>query len=285
MNVFSAKFLNFMIAFVNIILLIFNTSGANRKEPSLDVSGLVPTFADEFEGDELDGTKWDAHGSYGIRKGGYWSREQASVEDGCLVIRTQYKEDGEFGPGWYTCGLDTSRSFKQTYGYFECSCILPKGQGLWSAFWMINSNVGKESEDALAGAELDIMESPFWHLGGKNSWKITQNIHYSGYDLKTKYKNVGIFSLDNDPYENFNTYGLMWTPDEYVFYINGREVARTTYGGVSTQPEYMILSCEVDGGDGKPTFGWSGNIEKNDKASFCAEYKVDYVRAYALPED
>ena len=283
MTTFPAKFLNFMIAFVNVFLLLFHTSAVKPNANKIDVSDMTLTFSDEFDGDALDESKWGAHNAFGVRKGGYWSREQATVEDGNLVIRTQYKEDGEFGPGWYTCGLDTSRAFRQAYGYFECRCILPKGQGLWSAFWMINSNVGKVSSDATQGAELDIMESPFWHLGGARGWKITQNIHYSGYELETKYNNVGIFKLDNDPYENYNTYGLKWTPDAYVFYINGREVARSTFGGVSTQPEYMILSCEVDGGDGKPTFGWSGNIEKNDKASFCAEFKVDYVRAYALP--
>ena len=283
MNTFPAKFLNFMIAFVNMLLLLFHTSAVKPTANQIDVSGMTLTFSDEFDGDALDASKWGAHGSYGMRKGGYWSPSQATVENGNLVIRTQYKADGEYGPGWYTCGLDTSRAFRQAYGYFECRCILPKGQGLWSAFWMINSNVGKVSDDATQGAELDIMESPFWHLGGSRGWKITQNIHYSGYELETKYHNIGIFKLDNDPYETYNTYGLKWTPEEYVFYINGYEVARSTYGGVSTQPEYMILSCEVDGGDGKPTFGWSGNIEKNDKASFCAEYKVDYVRAYALP--
>ena len=283
MTVFPAKFLNFMIAFVNVILLIFNTSSATKNTATIDLSDFELTFSDEFDGDSLDMTKWREHDGGGVRKGGYWTADQARVEDGNLIITTQYFEDGKYGPGWYTCGLDTARSFKQAYGYYECRCILPKGQGLWSAFWMTNSNVSKESDDATQGAELDIMESPFWHLGGSRSWKITQNIHYSGYDLKTKYKNVGIFSLDNDPYENYNTYGLLWTPEEYVFYINGREVARTSYGGISTQPEYMILSCEVDGGDGSPTFGWSGNIEKNDKATFRAEYKVDYVRAYKLP--
>ncbi|MBQ6421636.1 MAG: glycoside hydrolase family 16 protein [Clostridia bacterium] len=283
MTVFPAKFLNFMIAFVNVLLLIFNTSSATKNKETIDLTGYQLTFADEFDGDSLDTSKWRAHDGGGVRKGGYWSTAQASVKDGDLIIRTEYKEDGEYGPGWYTCGLDTSRCFNQAYGYFECRCILPKGQGLWSAFWMTNSNVHKESDDARQGAELDIMESPFWHLAGKTNRKITQNIHYSGYDLKTKYKNVGIFNLDNDPYENYNTYGLLWTPDEYVFYINGREVARTAYGGVSTQPEYMIVSCEVDGGSAKPTFGWSGNIEKNDKATFSAEFKVDYVRAYQLP--
>ena len=283
MTVFSAKFLNFMIAFVNVILMIFNTSSVNKKPQTLDISDYELVFADEFDGDSLDTSKWRQHDGGGVRKGGYWTLDQARVEDGNLIITTQYKEDGQFGPGWYTAGLDTSRSFKQACGYYECRCILPKGQGLWSAFWMTNSNVFKESDDALQGAELDIMESPFWHMGGQLNKKITQNIHYSGYDLKTKYQNVGIIRLDNDPYENYNTYGLLWTPDEYIFYVNGHETGRSSFGGISTQPEYMILSCEVDGGDGSPTFGWSGNIEKNDKATFSAEYKVDYVRAYQLP--
>ena len=283
MNVFPAKFLNLMIALVNVLLILFHTSPVNKRANRINVDDFELTFEDDFDGDSLDTEKWGAHGSFGVRKGGYWSPGQARVEDGNLIISTQYKEDGAYGPVWYTCGLDTSRSFLQTYGYFECRCILPKGEGLWSAFWMINSNVGKVSGDALQGAELDIMESPFWHLEGKRSWRITQNIHYSGYDLKTKYHNVGIFKLDNDPYENYNTYGLLWTPEEYVFYINGYEVARTDYGGVSTQPEYMILSCEVDGGDGRPTFGWSGNITNNDPGAFLAEFKVDYVRAYKLP--
>ncbi len=283
MDVFPAWFLNFLIAFTNAFLRVFHTSKAEKNRGTIDPENFELTFSDDFDGDSLDPAKWDAHEFYGMRKGGWWSGAQARVENGNLVITTQYKEDGEFGPGWYTCGLSTEKSFQQAYGYFECRCILPKGQGLWSAFWMMNRNVHKITKRALEGAELDIMESPFGFQKGKKGWKITQNIHYSGYNLQTKYKNVGIFRLADNPDENYNTYGLLWTPDAYVFYINRREVARTTFGGVSTQPEYLILSCEVDGGDAKPTFGWSGNIEKNDKASFKAEYRVDYVRAYKLP--
>ena len=284
MDVFPAWFLNFMIAFVNGILTLFHSSRANKNRKEIDLTGYRLTFSDDFDGDSLDPEKWGAHEFFGMRKGGYWSAGQASVKDGNLIIRTEYKKDGEFGPAWYTCGLSTQHKFEQTYGYFECRCILPKGQGLWSAFWMLNDNVGKVSKNAIKGAELDIMESPFWHLKGRRNRRITQNIHFSGYNLQTRYRNVGIFRLDNDPYENYNTYGLLWTPEGYVFYINRQEVAHTAYGGVSTQPEYLILSCEVDGGDALPTYGWSGNIKKNDKATFIAEYKVDYVRAYQLPQ-
>ena len=283
MNVFPAWFLNGLIAFVNAILRVFHSKNAEKGSRTIDPDAFELTFSDDFDGDAPDPAKWGAHERFGMRKGGYWSAAQARVENGELVIRTQYRPDGEFGPGWYTCGLSTQHKFEQACGYFECRCVLPKGRGLWSAFWLTNDSVHDTSKNALLGAELDIMESPFWRLGGKKSWRVTQNIHFSGYDLKTRYKNVGVFRLGNDPYENYNTYGLKWTPEEYVFYINRREVARTAYGGVSTKPEYLILSCEVDGGSGKPTFGWSGNIEKNDKASFAADFRVDYVRAYKLP--
>ena len=284
MNSFITRFVNIVIALVNIFLLLFHSAEVHTDAAQIDLSGMELVFADEFDGDTLNTAVWGPHDGGGVRKGGYWTLDQLKVEDGNLVITTEYLPDGPYGPGWYTGAIDTSKKYETTYGYFECRCILPKGEGLWSAFWMINSNVGKVSDNAENGAEIDIMESPFWHFGGKDSWRVTQNIHYSGYSLQTKYYNVGVFSLDNDPYENYNTYGMLWTPEEYVFYINGHEVARTNYGGVSQKPEYMILSCEVDGGEGTPTFGWSGDIEKNDKESFRAEYKVDYVRVYQVKE-
>ena len=280
MALFQAKIVNLVIAIVNLILLVFHSGAVKADAPQIDLSGMDLVFADEFDGDTLNPAVWKPHDGGGMRKGGYWTLDQTKVENGNLVITTQYLPNGQYGAGWYTGAIDTGGLFETTYGYFECRCILPKGQGLWSAFWLINPDVGKVSDNAENGAEIDIMESPFWHFGGQKSWRVTQNIHYSGYSLQTKYHNVGIFSLDNDPYENYNTYGMLWTEDEYIFYINGCEVARTDYGGVSKKPEFMILSCEVDGGEGTPTFGWSGNIEKNDKDTFRAEFKVDYVRVY-----
>lgn len=278
---FLNKILNFLIAFVNAILLIFNVSPVDPGAAQIDLDCYEMVFEDEFNGDTLDAAKWRAHNGEGIRKGGYWCKDMASVEDGNLVITTKYLEDGRFGSGWYTAGLSTQGKFEQTYGYFECRCKLAKGEGLWSAFWLTNPNVTKlTTGNATQGAEIDVFESPFWYKGGTAKNKITANIHFNGYELQTRYSNVGIYALDNDPYENFNTYGVEWTADGYIFYINGREVGRSSYGGVSQEDEYMILSCEVDGADGEPSFGWSGNIEHNDRAEFEAQYIVDYVRAY-----
>ena len=85
----------------------------------------------------------------------------------------------------------------------------------------------------------------------------------------------------NNPYEAFNTYGLKWTPEEYIFYVNGVETGRSRYGGVCRQPLYMLLSVEVDGVGGIPSAGWSGKITKNRTADLPADFVVDYVRVYA----
>ena len=271
---------NWLTAFISALLLLVNVRTVNMDSAPIDLQNFKLVFADEFDGDALNTDVWNIHNFEGVRKGGYWTMDQASVRDGNLVIRTEYKEDGKFGSGWYTCGLETRGRFEHKYGYYECRCILPKGQGLWSAFWLMNPNVNNINGHAREGAELDIFESPYYVLPGRSSHIVTSNIHYNGYELETKYRNVVISMLDNDPYENYNTYGLLWTPDEYIFYVNGHEVGRSDFGGVSEKEEFLILSCEVDGAAATPTFGWSGYVERNGRDSFCAEFLVDYVRVY-----
>ena len=280
----EAVFENTVINFVNTLLVAFHQSKAARTGERINTDDMALTFEDHFDGDRLNGDVWRAHNFFGVRKGGYWSGSQLRLEDSNLVITTQYLENGEFGPGWYTSGIETEDKFEQTYGYFECRCKLAKGQGLWSAFWMMNRHVNEVVGHSRNGAEIDIMEAPFWFMGEGKRNLVTLNLHYNGYRLHTRYKNVGIFRLDNDPYENYNTYGVKWTPDAYTFYINGYAVAKTSWGGVSQKPEYLILSCEVDGGSAMTTRGWSGYIERNDRKTFKAEFFVDYVRAYQFKE-
>ena len=230
----------------------------------LDMSKFELTWSDEFDGDKLDLTKWDGHyysdGDTIIRRGSYWNNSLATVSDGSLHIATKYYPDGLNGngkPGWYTSGIDTSRSYEQQYGYFECRCILPKGTGLWSAFWMFCSGVVKLDHDGELGAEIDIYESPYYHLEGVDGNSVASNIHINGYGEEHRTKSVCHSRVTaNNPYEEFNTYGLEWNEKGYIFYINGVEAGRTRFG-VSKVPEWMILSVEVDGANGEPADGLS----------------------------
>ena len=251
----------------------------------LDMSKFELTWSDEFDGDKLDLTKWDGHyysdGDTIIRRGSYWNNSLATVSDGSLHIATKYYPDGLNGngkPGWYTSGIDTSRSYEQQYGYFGCRCILPKGTGLWSAFWMFCSGVGKLDHDGELGAEIDIYESPYYHLEGVDGNSVASNIHINGYGEEHRTKSVCHSRVTaNNPYEEFNTYGLEWNEKGYIFYINGVEAGRTRFG-VSEVPEWMILSVEVDGANGEPADGWSGAAV--DAENPPTDFVVDYVRAY-----
>lgn len=282
MDVFSdvalGRAANHLTAFVSKILLGFNVKKTKKDGEKINLDGFDLVFSDDFDGDTLDESKWRPHHHNGVRKGGYWASSQTSVADSCLKITTEYLENGDYGPGWYTAGISTEGVYEQKYGYFECRCKLPKGKGMWSAFWLFTPMCGKVTGTGKTGTEIDIFESPYYYRKGKKKNLVTSNLHYNGYFLQTRYKNVLISALDNDPYENFNTYGLLWNEDGYTFYINGVKTAFTKYGGVSRVPEYVILSCEVDGAAAKPTYGWSGFI--GEDKSFRAEYLVDYVKVY-----
>jgi len=257
-------------------LIILSRWPWRHRGTALDLTGYTLVFEDTFEGDSLDENVWQPHGE-GQRKGGYWDKGQARVEDGRLVIRTQYRADGPHGPGYYSYGAQTTQAYERTYGYFEARCILPAAQGLWSAFWLTRSGV-RRGVPGTQAAELDVMESSMWKQHGQKGL-VSQNIHYNGYSLGHRMRNVAVARASN-PYGEFNTYGLQWTPAEYIFYINGVETGRSRFGGVCREPLYMLLSVEVDGVGGTPCAGWSGNITKNHDADLPADFVVDYVKVW-----
>lgn len=246
----------------------------------VDMDKFVLTFEDDFEG-ELDRSVWSGHYQYGntteARKGSYWNQNLAETKDGNLVIPVVYLEDGMGGEGagWYTAGIDTDsdapNGFSQKYGYFECRCILPKGADIWSAFWLMNDGVFNADGNGRDGTEIDIFESDCYGDFLENS--VTSNLHFDGYDDAHQKHGATKFLLKNNPYEEFNTYGLEWNEDEYIFYINGVETFRTDYGGVSQNEEYLILSVEMKGDNGIPS-------ERENIPAEGAEFIVDYVKVY-----
>lgn len=275
LHLIITKLTALLISFLQLISVLAGSAAYPRGQ-ALDLSRFELTYEEEFDGASLADTAWKPHGN-GIRRGAYWADSQAFLRDGNLVIRTEYKEDGAYGPGYYTQGLDTNGTWNQTYGYFEVRCILPKGAGLWSAFWMMPPSM-IESGTGRDGAEIDIFESAYYSsLMLRNG--VSSNIHFDGYGEAHQSTSVGVF-FANNPYEEYNTYGLEWNEDAYIFYINGVETGRTSFGGTSQVPEYLLLSVEVGGENGVPGDSWAGNISHNFKSLFPSDFVVDYVRAY-----
>jgi len=213
-------------------------------------------WSDEFEGDAVDQSKWEICGDW-KRRDGYWVKEDAYVDGkGHLILRT--KKDGNR----YTCGAVRTRGkFEHRYGYWVCRCKFPEEPGHWPAFWLFAPGVGKIGDGGRDGTEIDIMEKP-WRED-----RTTQNLHWDGYGKE--HQSAGTRFMVPGMSEGFHTFGLLWTPEEYVFYVNGQETWRTAAGGVSQVPEYAKLTEEI----GK----WGGDITQ---AKLPDHFVVDYVRVY-----
>ena len=271
--------------FAAILALLSGVFNLNlTKDKAVDMSQFELVWADEFDGDTIDETKWTGcHHSKSqtlVRKGGWWNMDMAAVRDGNLHISTKYFENGyqdNGKAGWYSTALYTKGLFQQKHGYFEVRCILPEGSGMWSAFWLNCDGMNTVGNGGTDGAEIDVFESAFYDTALKN--RVSTNIHYDGYFEDIRSENVATpLIIGNDPYKEYNTYGLEWNEDEYIFYINGVETARTTFGGASQVAEYLILSVEVGGEMGTAKDNWAGKALSTDFAP--TDFIVDYVRVY-----
>ncbi len=249
---------------------------------SIDMSRFELVWSDEFD-HGFDSEIWQGHYVYGdndtqLRDTAWWNRDQVSfTDDGCLKMTVEYKESGPKGAGYYSYGMETNpnknysgshKGYEQLYGYFEISCILPKGPGINPAFWLLTDGMWADDTDGgVSGAEVDVFETKMdYNEKSKDFGSVFHTIHIDSYEDAHRSENQGSFYAD-DPYNKFNTYGVEWNENEYIFYINGVETARTSFGGVCAVPLYLIISIGVDEKIAQNNFLPSSMI-------------VDYVRCY-----
>lgn len=260
-----------IVAIAEIFSLVLFDTPTTPRGPELDLTGYEVVFEDNFDGDSLNTDVWEYRGS-GPRRGGFNAASQVKVENGNMIIRGDYQTDGTYGEGWYTGMVKLKERYCK--GYFEIRCICNPGEGFWSAFWIQADSpyTASVSKGGVGGAEIDIFESMSWEKTlNRNS--VSQTIHCAGVDgVQEGFQSrmLGTF-YGNNIYEEYNTYGLMWTDTEYIFYINGVETARSSFGnGVSEVAEDVIVSLEIP------------DIEKLEKIEkdFSTEYVVDYVKIY-----
>jgi beta-glucanase (GH16 family) len=213
-------------------------------------------WQDEFEGEVLDAAKWNRLGDW-KRRDGYWVKEDAYLNGkGQLVLRT--RKDGDR----YTCGaVNTKGKFERAFGYYVARCKMPRQAGHWPAFWLMGDGVGKVGDEGRDGTEIDIIEVP-WRDG-----RLTVNLHWDGYGKE--HKSAGHKFQMPEVMEGWHTFGLLWTEAEYVFYVDGREVWRSSAGGVCRAPLFIKLTEEIG--------TWAGKIAE---ATLPDYFEVDYVRVY-----
>ncbi len=174
------------------------------------------------------------------------------------------------------------------YGYIEMKAKMPTVAGCWPAFWMLpdydvypayvrETNQG----GAGAGGEIDIVE--YLPNDGDVSYFSAHSYNVTaeaGYD--TTYSNGGGYcqsTILNNP-EDWHTYGMLWTEDEIIGYLDGQPYFYAVDGtGLNTavnpnwgfdKPYYIKLNLALGG-------GWGGTIDPNFTS---ATFEIDYIRVY-----
>lgn len=242
-------------------------------------------WADEFNGTALDTGKWgydigtgcpDLCG-WGNAELQYYRSQNVSVSGGQLAITARAES---FGGREFTSGKIVTRDKHSfLYGRMEMRAKLPKGSGMWPAFWMM------PQDDAYgtwaASGEIDIMESA-------NAMDyVAGTIHYGGQFPQNTFSGGSYSPPGADFSDGYRIYAVEWEPDEMRWYVDDVLYSTKTSNDWFTntapgnprapfdQPFYLILNAAVGG---NYTGCTSPGCITTDLPQ---EFLVDYVRVYA----
>ena len=241
---------------------------------------------DEFDGDTLDLSKWSYRLHLMQRRHKTFAEEGAELDGKGNLLLKLIKKDGHFyspqlqtgsnyldRPGdqygsskftWPVAKIEQPK-FQHKYGYYEIRCKLPAQPGWWAAFWLQSPLIGSTLDPARSGVEVDIMENFSRH------GFVSHNNHWNGYGADHQSAGSGSRKVTQG---DFHVYGLDWSKDGYVYYIDGKESWRCP-GPVSDCEQFILISTECMGyRDGDTPH------EELKKAILPDCFTVDYVRVF-----
>ena len=261
---------NKILLMISFFLIISCTK--DDKQTVVTKNNLV--MSEEFNVDGApDSNLW----SYNIGKGinGWGNKEEQyytdrpqniKVENGVLKITA--RRERYMGSSYTSARIISKGKYEKKYGRIEARIKLPRGKGLWPAFWMLGAN----SDTVIwpQCGEIDIME----YLGNSPT-KIFGTVHGPGYSAgESISKN---FFLSNSRFDtDFHIFGIEWDENRVNFYVDDMLYHSVTPEDVPgewvfNQSFYMILNVAVGGNlPGAP----------NGETPFPQEMLVDYIRVY-----
>lgn len=233
---------------LTVLLVVSSLALAATASVALGAGRLV--YSDEFNG-PLDTASWSNNTPWNTHTDtiqlSYYDPANCTFSGGTMTLKSENRATHGYP---YASGVVTSLPCaKFSYGYFEIRARLPKGPGIWPAFWLTNDH----------SLEIDGLE-----MLGDRPTRIYQTLHENDSQIYQGIHDGPDYSAD------FHTYGIDWQPSYVKWYIDG--VLTTTYAhAVPADPMWICLNTAVGG-------SWPGS--PTAATSFPANYDIDYVRVY-----
>ncbi|MGV9268297.1 ricin-type beta-trefoil lectin domain protein [Kitasatospora sp. NPDC003701] len=238
-------------------------------------------FEDNFDGPAgaaVDSGRWQTETGDNVNnhERQYYTAGNANAAldgQGHLVITARRDNPANYQCWYGTCQytsarLNTSGRFAQAYGHVETRMKVPRGQGMWPAFWMLGNDIGQVGWPN--SGEIDVMENVGFEPG-----TVHGTIHGPGYSGSG---GIGAgYSLPAGQAfaDAFHTFAVDWAPDSITWSVDGTVYQRRTpadLGGRSwafNKPFFLILNLAVGG-------YWPGDPDAG--TAFPQQLVVDYVR-------
>lgn len=257
-------------------------------------------WADEFDGDSLDESKWSyqlgvqdeyvndgfiAHGPvfWGNEELQYYTKDAVSLAEGIMTITAARKEGLERERQFTSARILTRDKGYWTFGYFEARMKLPAFAGMWPAFWLLpqpEKGMGTNNRYGgwAANGEIDIMEAK-----GRLPYEVGNTLHFHSNPSTFSFRTARL----SEPISEWHTYALEWRSDHISWFVDEKETYRlenTQWDTVSPLgqanqsapfdvPFYIIINLAVGG-------NYDGGVSP-DASLASAAMQVDYVRVYA----
>jgi beta-glucanase (GH16 family) len=247
-----------------------------------ELPGWSLAWSDEFDGaagSPVDPATWQpevgGHG-WGNEELQYYtdSGENASLDGaGNLAIVVQRSDphlrDRRIGGCEYTSARLISKDrVAFSYGLVQARIRLPRGRGIWPAFWMLGRNIDEVGWPQCG--EIDVMEN-----FGKDPKVVHGTVHgpgYAGGAAITASHDAGASLADG-----FHVYSVRWEPERIRWYLDDELYGTVTPGDLRGNPwvfdhDFFLLVNVAVGG----TF----SERADNSATFPQTMLIDYIRVH-----
>jgi len=236
-------------------------------------AGYKLVWQDEFEGTQLNTNDWTPEigaGGWGNEELQYYTdrTDNAFLTDGNLVIEA--KEETFSGSPYTSARLITKEKQFFRWGRVDIRAILPEGQGIWPALWMLGENISTVGWPACG--EIDIME-----LVGHEPSTVHGTAHWGpqgqGY---SNYQGEGT-SLDQGKFsDKYHVFSIIWEPGSIRWLVDEVEYFQLSSldvnGSYPFDADFFFIFNIAVGGR------WPGYPDAT--TVFPQRMYVDYIRVF-----
>lgn len=281
-----------MTGYLSAFLILFFSYSLDGQQPICPLQGdwkFIEEFSDEFNEKKLNEAKWwDFNPAWPGRHPAHFSRKNVKVKKGTLQLTAKAldtsKVDIELrakGMDKYSTAIIKSKN-RIKYGYFEARCKSMKAN-VCNAFWLYDPlNPDKKYREGSFSEEIDIFE-----IFGKPGKPEFNRVYWATlHRYETPYVesvvNKKKTKLDDyskkiimpyEFYDDFHTYGLLWTPEKLQWYVDGKMVWERN-NDYFTNHLHIVFDAEI-------MESWMGLPDNKDLPS---TFYIDYIRVWQMTD-